>query len=264
MRSLLFVPGDRADMIAKVPRWKPDAVVVDLEDAVAGADKDSARSVAVAAIARVSHPLVFLRVNAAGTPWHLADLAAAARAGVAGIALPKVERPEDLDAAQRSGLSIIGGLETARGVANARAMCEQPNVVAVYFGAEDFIADMGGRRTRGGLEVVFARSEVCLAARLAGVPAIDQAVVSVHDEAAFTADAEQGRALGYQGKITLHPVQVTLAHRVFTPSEQEVTHARAVLAQKTGVGVVDGQMVDDVHRKMAGQTLARWQQGDQR
>ncbi len=264
IRSLFFVPGDRADMIAKIPRWMPDVAVVDLEDAVADVDKESARRIAVTAIADLQHPTVYLRVNAAASPWHTDDVAAAADAGIAGIVLPKLERLADLDAVRRRDLPVLGGLETARGVAEARLLCQQGGLVAAYFGAEDFITDMGGHRTTGSLEVLYARSQVCLAARLAGVPAIDQAVVAVHDDATFRADAEQGRAMGYLGKVTLHPSQITLAHTVFTPSEQEIAHAQAVLTVEDGVGLVDGQMVDDAHRKMAREVLARWRGGASR
>jgi citrate lyase subunit beta/citryl-CoA lyase len=257
VRSLFFVPGDRADMIAKVVRWMPDVAVVDLEDAVAESNKESARKTAVEAIAGLQHPAIFLRVNAAETPWHVEDVAAAADAGVAGIVLPKFERLSDLKAARRRELKILGGLETARGVADARLLLAEGDLEAAYFGADDFIADMGGIRTAGGSEVLYARSRVCMAAGLAGVPAIDQAVVAVHDEAAFTADAQAGRAVGYCGKVTLHPKQVALAHRVFTPSDLEVAHARAVLANTDGVSLVNGQMVDDVHRRMARRVLAR-------
>jgi citrate lyase subunit beta/citryl-CoA lyase len=131
-------------------------------------------------------------------------------------------------------------------------------VAAAYFGSEDFLADLGGRRTAGGLEVLYARSEVVLAGRLAGVPVIDQAVVAVDDDAAFTADAEQGRALGYVGKICVHPRQVALAHAVFTPSEDDVAAARRVIdAAAGGVAVVDGQMIDAVHLRLARQVLDR-------
>lgn len=257
VRSLFFVPGGRADMIAKVSRWMPDVAVVDLEDAVAMTDKQSARRTAVSAIADLQHPAVFLRVNAAGTPWHVEDVAAAVDAGVAGVVVPKLERLSDVSVPQRRGLRVLGGLETARGVADARQLLADGDLAAAYFGAEDFIADMGGARTAGGREVLYARSQVCLAARLAGVPAIDQAVVAVHDDLAFSADAMQGREMGYVGKVTLHPQQVVLAHSVFTPSEADVARARAVLDCTDGVGVVDGSMVDEVHRQMARQVLAR-------
>jgi citrate lyase subunit beta/citryl-CoA lyase len=99
---------------------------------------------------------------------------------------------------------------------------------------------------------------VALAARLAGIAALDQVVTAVRDDAAFRADAQQARALGYAGKLCIHPAQVALTHEVFTPGEAEVAHARAVLAASvSGVGLLDGEMVDDVHVRMAHATLAR-------
>jgi len=157
----------------------------------------------------------------------------------------------------RTDVMIVAGLETAGGVARCREVLAA-GVSAAYFGAEDYIADVGGRRTAGSQEVLYARSEVVLAARLSAVVPIDQAVVAIRDDQRFIADAETGRALGYQGKICVHPRQVDLAHRVFTPSDAEVVHARAVLAAAAGgVAVVDGTMVDEVHVKMATATLRR-------
>jgi citrate lyase subunit beta/citryl-CoA lyase len=259
-RSLLFVPGTRPDMLAKVARCRPDAVVVDLEDAVAPAAKEEARALAVQAVAteRPGAGAVLLRINPAGTPWHEADLAAAA--GFDGVVLPKYEdgaQLAEVRAALAPAARVVVGLESGRGVADCRTLLDHgPD--GVYFGAEDFVADLGGHRTAAGTEVLYARSQVCLAAHVACVAALDQAVVAVRDEAAFRVDAEQGRAIGYQGKICLHPSQVLLAHAVFTPTEAEIAHARAVLeAGREGVGVVDGQMVDAVHLRMAQTVLAR-------
>ena len=270
-RSLLFVPGSRADMVAKVPRWAPDAVAVDLEDAVAPGDKESARATAVAAVGELaaageragSATVVLVRVNGPGTPWYADDVAAVARSAAAGLVLPKVEDPAQVDdararlaAAGRGDAVMIAGLETARGVARARQVLDGAD--AAYFGAEDYIASVGGRRTARGDEVLHARSEVLLACRLAGVGALDQAVVAAHDADAFRADAAAGRDLGYDGKICIHPSQVALAHEVFTPSDDEVAHARAVVeAGRSGVGLVDGEMVDDVHLRMAAAVLDR-------
>ena len=176
------------------------------------------------------------------------------------MVLPKYEDPAQLrDLRERVGdRPVVVGIETARGVARARELLAEPGLVAGYFGAEDFIASVGGRRTSSSREVLFARSEVLLAARLGGVGALDQAVVNVRDEAFFRTDAGEGRDLGYDGKICIHPTQVTLAHEVFTPSEEEVAHARDVVeAGRAGVGVVDGEMVDDVHLRMAAAVLAR-------
>nr|WP_275404256.1 CoA ester lyase [Pseudonocardia acidicola] len=274
MRSLLFVPGSRADMIAKVGRSGPDGVVLDLEDAVAAADKDTARDTVVEALDTLELPastLVLVRVNVPGSPWFADDVAAVAATRAAGVVLPKLERTDQLADLQRLFVAhgrdaadpavVVAGLETALGVADSRELLAAGaamGVIAAYFGAEDYIADMGGRRTAEGTEVLYARSRVALAARLAGLAALDQVVVAVHDDAAFLADAEQARALGYPGKICLHPEQVALANRVFTPSAEEIAHARAVLAASVdGVGLLNGEMIDDVHVRMARATLAR-------
>lgn len=264
LRSLLFVPGGRADMIAKVGRAGADAVVLDLEDAVAAADKDAARATVVEALKTLEvrdGTLVLVRVNVPGGPWFDADLEAVADTRADGVVLPKLEHPEQLAAVTGQRLVVVGGLETASGVADARPLLAAGaamGLVGAYFGAEDFISDMGGYRTTGGTEVLYARSQVALAARLAGVAALDQVVTAVHDDAAFRADAQQARALGYAGKLCIHPAQVALTHDVFTPGEAEIAHAHAVLAaSRNGVGLLNGEMVDDVHVRMARATLAR-------
>jgi citrate lyase subunit beta/citryl-CoA lyase len=267
VRSLLFMPGTRADMVAKIGRFGPDVAAVDLEDAVAPGQKDAARDTAAAAIDALDPggpTTILIRVNPVGSPWFAADVAAAARCAAAGLVVPKLSSQHDLyevrQALVENGWAdalIVAGIETALGVADARPVLAS-GVAGAYFGAEDYIADIGGHRSPGGQEVLYARSQVCLAAYLAGLPAIDQAVVALGDDEHFLADARAGRALGYQGKICIHPRQVELAHRVFTPTAEEVAHARAVLAAgDAGVGVVDGQMVDSVHVKMAQSVLAR-------
>jgi citrate lyase subunit beta/citryl-CoA lyase len=264
LRSLLFVPGGRADMIAKVGRSGADGVVLDLEDAVAAADKDAARATVVEALTTLEvreGTLVLVRVNVPGSPWFDEDLAAVVGTRADGVVLPKLEHTEQLAALQGHRLAVVGGLETALGVADARPLLAagaRMGLIGAYFGAEDFIADMGGYRTPGNTEVLYARSQVALAARLAGVVALDQVVTAVHDDAAFRADAQQARALGYPGKLCIHPAQVAVAHEVFTPGEAEVAHAHAVLAaSESGVGLLNGEMVDDVHVRMARATLAR-------
>ncbi len=261
-RSVLFVPANKVELLAKVPRWSPDVVAVDLEDAVAIADKDTARQMLADADLTVPGSTVLVRVNAPGTPWHDADLAVATKSGAAGVILPKAEDPEVLARIADqlpSGAVLMAGIETARGIAGARELLALERVSAGYFGSEDFIVDIGGRRTAGGLEVLYARSEVVLAGRLAGVPMVDQPVPALDDDAAFTADAEAGRDLGYAGKVCIHPQQVALAQAVFTPSEAEVAAARRIVeaARDSGVAVIDGQFVDAVHLRLAHQVLAR-------
>ncbi|MCF7551354.1 CoA ester lyase [Pseudonocardia sp. WMMC193] len=267
VRSLLFVPADRPDLLAKVGRVHPDAVVADLEDAVAPAAKDAARATVLAALAaeRPGADLVLVRVNPPGTEWFAADLEACAAGRVDGIVLPKYERVEDLEAVRAalpSGARVLVGIESGLGVADARPLLAAgPD--AVYFGAEDYVADLGGRRTAAGTEALYARSAVVLAARLAGVPSIDEAVVDVRDDEAFRRSAALGRDLGYQGKICVHPRQAELAAALFAPTAEEVTAAEEVLAAAaTGVAVVDGRMVDAVHVTMARQVLSRAGRGD--
>ena len=266
LRNPLFVPGGRPELLGKVARSSPDAVLVDLEDAVPPGEKDAARKLVVDALSggRPPVPAVAVRINPVDSPWYDADRAACAGligAGVLdGVVLPKYEHPDQVSAL-RAALPpqaiVICGLETALGIADARdLLAARPD--AVYFGAEDFALDIGARRTPGGREVLFARSQVVLFASLAGVVAVDQAVVAVRDAEAYRADAEEGRNLGYAGKLCLHPDQVRIAADVFTPSEAEIAHARAVIAAGAdGVGVVDGAMVDAVHVRMAEVVLAR-------
>jgi citrate lyase subunit beta / citryl-CoA lyase len=279
VRSMLFMPATRADMIAKIPRIAPDVAVVDLEDAVAAGEKEDARRTASGAIDALDPAVagtVLIRVNPVGTGWFAGDVAAAAACAAAGIVVPKLGTRLELLQVRRalaehswSDAVLVAGIETALGVADARPLltaglgadpgAAQGTVLSgAYFGAEDYIADIGGRRSPGGAEVLYARSQLCLAAFLAGLPAIDQAVVGLADDEHFLADARGGHNLGYQGKICIHPRQVELAHQVFTPTPDEVAHARAVLAVgAAGVGVVDGEMVDDVHVRLAQAVLAR-------
>ncbi len=275
VRSMLFMPATRADMIAKIPRIAPDVAVVDLEDAVAAGDKEDARRTAASAIDALDPATagpVLIRVNPVGTRWFAGDVAAAAACAADGIVVPKLSTgPQLLQVRQTlaehswSDAVLVAGLETALGVADARLLLAEGAGAApeaalsgAYFGAEDYAADIGGRRSPGGEEVLYARSQVCLAAYLAGLPAIDQAVVGLADDEHFLADARGGQNLGYQGKICIHPRQVKLAHQVFTPTPDEVARARAVLgAGAAGVAVVDGEMVDDVHVRLAQAILAR-------
>ena len=264
-RSLLFVPALQAtSLLAKVPRWRPDVVVVDLEDAVPPDRKEEAREVLVEAVRStpVAPTLTFVRLNAQASRWHERDVDAAVRSGASGVVLPKYDAVEQydalrqrLDAAGAASLVIIVGLETVLGVADARALLAR-GPYAAYFGAEDYVSDLGGSRSDANLEVLYARSQVAVAGRLAGCPVIDQAVVSVRDQDRFQREATEGRRLGYCGKICIHPGQVALAHAAFSSSSVEIARAEAVLAAAAdGVAIVEGDMVDEVHRRMARQVL---------
>jgi citrate lyase subunit beta/citryl-CoA lyase len=274
MRSLLFAGATRPDLVEKLPRSAPDAAVIDLEDAVPADFKEQARASAAEQTARLrgKHPEldVYVRVNAVSTRWFADDVAGALTPAATGVVVPKLEEPAQLhvvlEALAAHGLSelrVVAGIESARGVANVEQLLNGA-VHAAYFGAEDFIADIGGRRTTGGDEVLFARSRVVLAAHVAGVVPIDQAVVDVRDDDAFRADARRGRDLGYRGKICIHPRQAELANEAFGASAEEVDHARRLLAAweeaaGRGVGAIafEGAMVDEPALTMARETLRR-------
>lgn len=262
LRSLLFAPASRPEVVAKLPRSEPDGVVLDLEDAVAPSGKQDARRVARELGGRLAteHPgiAVYVRVNAVPTEWFTDDVRRALHPDLAGVVVPKVESPAQVEAVLEAlagagvgDLGILAGIETAAGVAAVEQLLRPP-VTAAYFGAEDFIADLGGVRTPGNREVLYARSRVVLAARLGGVHALDQIVATYDDEAVFVADAGEGKALGYGGKLCIHPRQVAWANGVFSPSPDELERARRLLdayeaAASAGDSVItfDGQMVDE-------------------
>jgi citrate lyase subunit beta/citryl-CoA lyase len=265
-RSVLFVPGNRPDMAAKATRSNPDAVVIDLEDAVPAASKVEARSLAVEAIAGlVAQGVdVVLRVNPPATEWFAGDVALLPIAGLAAVIVPKFESPSDLVAvtAAVGDTPVVAGLETVRGVVDARSLLTGP-VGACYFGAEDYTVDLGGRRTPGNAEIATARAIVAMSARLAGVPAFDMITADFGDADRFTAEAAEARALGYAGKLCIHPAQVPLANTAFVPSDAEVARAAqllavyddAVVAGRAAVAF-DGAMVDEVIARQARAVIA--------
>jgi citrate lyase subunit beta/citryl-CoA lyase len=250
-RSVLFVPGNRPELAAKAPRCRPDLVVLDLEDAVPQAEKDEARlSVARAVSSLVGTVPVAVRVNPPGTPW-FADDATALPAGLDAVVVPKLDSVMTVDAVADSveGRPMVAGIETVRGVADAREVLRAP-VVACYFGAEDYVADLGGVRTESNHEVSSARSWVAMAARLAGIAALDMVTLSFGDDDRFRREAAEARALGYTGKLCIHPAQVVLANAAFRPTTEEVVWARQVVDAFHAAGgatiAVEGLMVDEV------------------
>lgn len=266
--SALFIPADRSDLVGKAQRVDAGAIILDLEDGVGLAAKDSARSQLadhLGTLRSSTRSLVAVRVNHPGTAAFTDDLAALP-VGLDAVVVPKLEHGADagdalgsLEAAGHGGVGVVAGIESAAGVLHAEEVLGMPGISGCYFGAEDLIGDVGGRRSEQGLEVLYARSRVALCARVAEVPALDQIVADFRNDERFADDADQGRSLGYAGKICIHPAQVPLANAAFTPDEHEVAAAREVLAALSGggVAVVNGQMVDGPMGVAARRTLDR-------
>lgn len=265
IRSLFFAPANRPDLVVKFPRFRADCSVIDLEDGTPDAEKEKARSMLADTVAAVRaaglQSMLAVRVNVPDSPHYLADLEAAFACDIDAVVIPKLEDPDQAFPAvhwvrQRGAdarpVSIVGGIESVAGVLNAVEVCRRvPHMSAVYFGAEDFATDIGGRRTKKGDEVATARSWVVMAARAAKLVALDIAVLDIRDDALFLQDAGFGRDLGYQGKICVAPAQVRLAHQAFSPSEEERVYARRLVdayeeATARGIGTIDfeGRMVD--------------------
>ena len=255
LRSLLFAPGNRPEYFPKLVTSGADGIVLDLEDAVPPAAKRDAREEVRGALPSLLRQLgaarVFVRVNGPKTGWFQDDLEIVRSAG-SGVVVPKLESLDELGATGgwSARVEVVAGIETVAAVEAAPALCHAP-VTAAYFGAEDLVADLGGRRTQAGLEVLYARTRVAFAARLGGVRAIDQVVIDLDDDVRFRREADEARALGYTGKLCIHPRQVALANDAFTPSAEELEMNQRLVeaferARREGRGVIDfdGRMVD--------------------
>jgi citrate lyase subunit beta/citryl-CoA lyase len=276
LRSALFAPANRPDLAPKMPRTNPDAVILDLEDGTPPAAKEEARAMAAESAAALRDAgyagLVLLRVNSPDTNLFGGDLRAYADGSFDGVVVPKTETAAQVLGIEAQltelgvpGRLIIWGLESVRGVVEAvPALGASQQGVAAYFGAEDYIADLGGRRTARGEETFYARTQVAMACRLAGMTALDQVVTALRDEDRFWQDAQFALDVGFGGKMCVHPAQVPVCNALFTPTAEAVDRARRLLAcyedaLEAGRATADfeGQMIDGPLVAQARQVLER-------
>ncbi|MBU9480670.1 HpcH/HpaI aldolase/citrate lyase family protein [Burkholderia multivorans] len=257
-RSWLFVPGTRLDLLEKAFRAEAHAVIVDLEDAVLPEHKLPARR-AIAQLPAIG--ALYVRVNAVGTSDFPLDVAAAKQANASGVVLPKVERREDLDALLElmpEPIRVVVLIETARGLANLAELASHPAVHRIAFGGVDFALDVGC--AADSFTMRSARSSLVLGCRAAGLPApIDGVTVSIETEV-LERDAQDARAMGFGGKLCIHPRQIACTNQAFLPSDEEVTWAKRIIEQAgradAGAILVDGQMVDRPVLERAKRVLA--------
>ena len=247
-RTYLFVPGNRPDRFEKARQSGAHAVILDLEDAVQGTQKDLARET-VASWLSPERP-VYVRINGTGTPWFERDLEVVCLPGVLGVILPKAEFPEQVVqvAARLAGEArVLPLLETALGIWNARALAQAPRVERLAFGSVDFQLDTG--ITGEQEELLYARSRLVLASRIASLlPPVDGVTMALDDMTRLRDDVAHARRLGFGGKLCIHPRQVEIINRGFAPTEAEQAWATRVLkaAEATGAGALrlDGELID--------------------
>ncbi len=242
----LFVPGDRTGRFAKAVASGSDTVIIDLEDAVAPGNKAPARSGLADRLPGLEGGRLWLRVNATGTPWHDADIAAAARLPVEGVMLPKSTSGQQLQAVRRqlrADQALIALVETAHGVHRAEEIAAASDRVA--FGSVDFALDLGCQPVREAF--LLARSRLVIAARLAGQPApLDGITAKTEDPGLVREDSAYAFSLGFGGKLLIHPRQVAPARAGFAPAASEIDWARRVVASAAdgAAMALDGEMID--------------------
>jgi citrate lyase subunit beta/citryl-CoA lyase len=245
LRSFLFAPGNHPRRVEKALTLDADAVILDLEDAVATAEKPATRAAIAAALTRPRTGSLYVRVNAADTEFCYGDLVAVVRPGLDGIILPKVESPATLATIdwllrqierergrEEGAIDLIPIVETARGLTRTDTMLASgTRVKRIAFGAGDFTLDVNMQWRRDEAELSYARAKIVTASRAAGLEApLDTVWVDLEDAAGLEASTRNALAYGFQGKMCIHPNQIAVVNRVFTPSEEEIAFAERVVA----------------------------------
>lgn len=269
LRSLIFVPGNNERFLAKAKNLEADIVCLDLEDSVPISEKAKARTLISDALDFGTYNrTVFVRINGPSSTMLADDLSAIVPHRPSGIVVPKVDTAKDvvdimrrIDDLEVSGHAtyLAPSIESAAGVVNAYGIASaHPRVCCVVFGIFDLLYDMGIEYAKDPNMALYSRSKIAVDAAAAGVPAIDCIWQDMSDTAGFEQDCTLARSLGYAGKSLIHPDQIHMAHKTFTPTQSEIDWARRVCdayedAIKAGRGAVrlDGKMIDEVHYKQA-------------
>jgi citrate lyase subunit beta/citryl-CoA lyase len=277
-RTRMYAPGNNAKVLAKGRNPAADSVILDLEDSVAPHEKDAARIMVRYAIEHADwgDAEVLVRINPMSTPYGPEDVRAIGHM-VDGLVVPKCESRADVlqvDAlleemeaehgVQVGKVGLVPLIETAKGVLNAfEVATASPRNMSLAFGAEDFTADTGGERTKDGLSMLFARSQIVCAAKAAGIQASDTVFGDFRDEEGLYKEAKQAAEMGFDGKGAIHPKQLPIIIEAFTPEDKRIEHSKKVMAaimkaEEEGAGVValGGKMIDAPVRARAEKTLA--------
>jgi citrate lyase subunit beta / citryl-CoA lyase len=266
-RTMMFVPGSNPSMIKEAYIYGADSIMFDLEDAVAITEKDSARFLVYNALKTVDYgnTELVVRINGLDTPFGKDDIEAVVRAGVDVIRLPKTERKEDILAVEEvieeverkigrevGTTKMMAAIESPIGVINAYEIASaSKRLIAIALGAEDYVTNMKTKRYADGLELLGARTQIIIAARAAGIYAIDTVYTEVDNEEGFKNEVELIKQLGFDGKSVINPRQIPLVNNVYTPSSEEIKKSINVIraakeAEERGLGVIslNGKMID--------------------
>jgi citrate lyase subunit beta/citryl-CoA lyase len=279
LRSLLFAPGNHPRRVEKALGLDADGVILDLEDAVAVPEKLAARQMVTEALATSRRCRLYVRVNALSTEWSYGDLVAVVQHGADGVVLPKVESADQLGTADwligalerehdlpLGAIDLIPIVETALGFSNLRRIAGAGTRAGrIAFGAGDFCLDLGIAWSREEQELLPYRTAFVVASRAAGIePPLDTVWVDLRDTDGFARSAARAAALGFQGKLCIHPDQVAVANAAFTPEAAEVDRARRVIAafrqaEEQGLASIqlDGQFIDYPIVERARRVVAR-------
>ena len=267
LRSLLFVPGNQTNMLNKAASFSPDAFVPDMEDSVAWDDKSQAREIVSANLGMLANTgkHVIPRINSLDTGLCETDLEAIVGPHIYGVSVGKINTPADVVVISetiarletehnitKGSIKLVLWIETAVGILNAyQILSSDDRIVAAAFGAEDFTNDMGIERNEDDREILFPRSQVAIAARAAGVLALDTPFFGFRDPDSLKLNSEQSKSIGFKGKFAIHPLQVEIINQCFSPSKNEISHAMEVIkvfeeaaASGRGSTSLNGQVVD--------------------
>jgi citrate lyase subunit beta/citryl-CoA lyase len=264
-RSVLYMPGSNPRALDKGRSLPCDGIILDLEDAVSPEAKETARKNVLEAVSAGGYGAreLLLRVNGLATPWGQADVVAAAKSGVHGVLVPKVESADMvrqveaiLDAAGApESLSIWCMMETPRGILRAEEIADaSPRLGGLVMGTSDLAKDLHAAHTPQRLPMLTSLGLCLLAARAAGVAILDGVYLDLNDDDGFQASCTQGAELGFDGKTLIHPKTIDAANRAFAPSEDEVAFSKKIIAahaeaakEGKGVVVVDGKLIENLH-----------------
>ncbi len=267
-RSVLYMPASKTRALEKARSLNVDAIIFDLEDAVAPDEKAAARDILRSELAKggYGHRKRIVRINGLDTEWGAADAKAVAGMDCDAVLLPKTESAADVAAltALVPGLPIWCMMETPRGALNALEIADADAVDGLVLGTNDLAKDLGCPTGGDRLAMVTALQLCIMAARAAGIVVVDGVYNAFKDEDGLRYECEQGQVLGMDGKTLIHPAQIEIANRVFAPTEEEVSIARrqieafeAAEAQGEGVAVLDGKIVENLHVVTARATIAK-------